>query len=162
MTEDKAPPQRKLLVIVDDTPECKVALHYAAMRAKHASGRVLLLHIIQPTDFEHWMAVEETIRAEARAAAEELLDQTAQEVFAKSRIAPERMVREGQPREVIRNVIAEDPQVAILLLAASTSKEGPGPLVSAFTTSSEAFGARPIPVVVVPGSLTLEEIEAVA
>ncbi|MEL7029221.1 MAG: universal stress protein [Pseudomonadota bacterium] len=162
MSEDSAPSRRKLLVIVDDSPECKLALHYAAQRAKHASGQAVLLFIVPPTDFEHWMSVEKAIREEAHAEAEELLDGAAQEVFQISRIAPERMVREGEPKDVIRTVVTEDPDVAVLILAASTSKDGPGPLVSAFTGSVDSFGPRAVPVVVIPGSMTPEEIEAIA
>jgi len=162
MSETTASARRTLLVIVDDTPECKLALLYAAQRAKHASGRVLLLHIIAPTDFEHWMAVEKAIRDEARAKGEELLDEAAQAVFEVSRIAPERMIREGEARDVIKSLVSEDADIAALLLAASTKKEGPGPLVSAFAGTPDAFGGRPIPVVVIPGSMTPEAIEAIA
>ena len=45
-------------------------------------------------------------------------------------------------------------------LAAATGTEGPGPLVSAIAGKSAA--TFPIPVVIVPGGLTDEEIDALA
>jgi hypothetical protein len=39
---------RKLLVIVDETPEVYCALFYAAGRVQHAGGRVQLLYVIEP------------------------------------------------------------------------------------------------------------------
>ncbi|MEM1104612.1 MAG: universal stress protein [Pseudomonadota bacterium] len=162
MAAPDARPRRKLLVIVDDTPESKLAQRYAAVRAKNAAARVLLLHIIQPSHFEHWMAVEETIREEARTAAKELLDAAAQEVFAVSRIAPDHLVREGAPRDVIGDLVAEDREIMVLVLAAADGKDGPGPLVSSFTSNPDAFRARPIPVMVIPGCMTLEDVEEIA
>ena len=34
---------RKFLVVVDKTPECRVALRFATRRAQHTKGRVTLL-----------------------------------------------------------------------------------------------------------------------
>jgi hypothetical protein len=48
---------------------------------------------------------------------------------------------------------------SILVLAAGTSKEGPGPLVSAFAAQA---GYHPIPVTIVPGGLSDEAIDALA
>ena len=42
---------RKFLVVVDKTPECRVALRYAARRAQHTTGRLTLLAIAAPPDF---------------------------------------------------------------------------------------------------------------
>lgn len=44
------------------------------------------------------------------------------------------------------------------VLAAGTAKEGPGPLVSAF--AGQSAGINPIPVTIVPGSLSDDEIDA--
>ena len=47
----------------------------------------------------------------------------------------------------------------ILVLAAGSSKEGPGPLVSSIAGKTAAF---PIPVTVVPQNLSDEDIESLA
>ena len=55
----------------------------------------------------------------------------------------------------MQKFIEEDPNVAILVLAAGTGKDGPGPLVSL-----TAGGGFRIPVTVVPGVLTEEALRA--
>ena len=72
-------------------------------------------------------------------------------------LTPERAVREGKTAEEILKLIEEDEDIAILVLAAGTSKDGPGPLVSSFSTMA---GDYPIPVAIVPGHLTDDEIDA--
>jgi hypothetical protein len=51
--------------------------------------------------------------------------------------------------------------VAVLVLGASKESAGPGPLVSGLATGSTA-GKFPIPITIVPGDLTLEQIQALA
>jgi hypothetical protein len=47
---------RKLMVIVDESPEVEGALFYAAGRVMHAGGRILLLYVIEP-DNQFWEGV---------------------------------------------------------------------------------------------------------
>jgi hypothetical protein len=49
--------------------------------------------------------------------------------------------------------------VAILVLAAAPGKEGPGPLVSSVAKNAGDF---PIPVAIVPGHLSDEELDAMS
>jgi nucleotide-binding universal stress UspA family protein len=65
--------RRKFLVVVDDTPECDRAIVYAAKRAARTSGVVTLLFIIARGDFQHWLGVEDIMRAEAHQEAEATL-----------------------------------------------------------------------------------------
>ena len=58
----------------------------------------------------------------------------------------------------IERVIAADPGIAILVLAASTSNEGPGPMVNYFASRAHTL---PIPLTVVPGRMSDEEIIAI-
>ena len=62
-------------------------------------------------------------------------------------------------RRRILDLIEEDEDIAILVLAAGTGKEGPGPLVS---NLAKAAGDYPIPVAIVPGHLTDEELDAMS
>ena len=71
---------------------------------------------------------------------------------------PELVTREGRALDEVCALLKEDRAIAILVLAAGTANEGPGPLVS--LVASPAAGAYPIPVTVVPGSLTDEQIDA--
>ncbi len=152
--------RRNFLVVVDDTPECRVALRFACMRAHRTGGGVVLLRVIEPADFQHWMAVENLMREEAREAAEELLQGLAGEVYDYSAITPEYRIREGRVDDEILALLAEEPSIRILILGASPDAAGPGPLVSRL--AGQVSGSMPVPVTVVPGNMTAEQIDDLA
>jgi len=151
--------RRKFLAIIDDTPECERAVAYASMRAKSTGGVVVMLYVIEPSDFQHWLGVEKIMRDEAMAAARGALDAQAVKVRTNLGIEPELVVREGKPTEQIHQLIEEDQDIAILVLAAGAGKEGPGPLVASIAGKAAAF---PIPVTVVPQNLSDEDLASLA
>ena len=151
--------RRKFLAVIDDTPECQRAVHYAGMRAKNSSGAVVLLYVIANADFQQWLGVEEIMRAEAREEADAVLAKAAQALREAIGIEPETVIREGVASEEINGLIEEDRDIAILVLAAGSAKEGPGPLVASLATRAQAF---PIPVTVIPDSLSDEELDALS
>jgi nucleotide-binding universal stress UspA family protein len=151
--------RRKFLAVIDDTPECARAVRYAAMRAKNSNGGVVLIYVISDADFNQWIGVGEIMRAEAREEAEAVMARIAQNVREQIGVEPEIVIREGKSTEQIMQLIEEDKDIAILVLAASSGKEGPGPLVSAVAGRGTNFA---IPVTIVPDQLTDEEIDALA
>ena len=56
-------------------------------------------------------------------------------------------------------LIEEDEDIALLILAASSGTEGPGPLVASLAKTAGTF---PIPVAIVPGHLSDEDIESMS
>ena len=60
------------------------------------------------------------------------------------------MIREGETAEEIVKLIDEDADIGILVLAAGSGEEGPGPLVAGLAKTAATF---PIPVAIVPGQL---------
>ena len=72
--------RRKFLAVIDDTPECERAVHYAGRRAKNSNGGLVLLYMIPEGDFQQWLGVEQIMRAEAREEAEATLAKIAQKV----------------------------------------------------------------------------------
>jgi nucleotide-binding universal stress UspA family protein len=151
--------RRKFLAIVDETPECERAVAYASMRAKSTGGTVVLLYVVEPGDFKHWLGVEQLMREEAMEAGRAALDTHAMRVRTTVGVEPELVIREGKPTEQIHQLIEEDQDIAILVLAAGASKEGPGPLVASIAGKGAAF---PIPVTVVPLNLSDDEIASLA
>jgi hypothetical protein len=148
---------RKFLVVVDNTPEHKVALRFATRRAQHTNGRVTLMCPAQLPDFQQWRGVEEIMRDEAHAEAENMLYEAAKLVNELSGILPELVIPYGLATDCLFDLLKDDPNISILVLASGTAKEGPGPLVSMFTTAVQA-----IPVTIVPGNFTNEQIDALA
>ena len=151
--------RRNFLVIVDDTPECRLALRFAGRRAKRTGGGVMLLKVVEPTDFQHWMTVENLMREEAREEAEELLQALAAEVSDLTGIVPEYRIREGNRVDEILALIEEEQGIRLLVLGASADTEGPGPLVSRL--AGQMAGSMRIPVTIVPGNMTPAEIDDV-
>ena len=147
------------MIVVDETPECMNALRFASRRAANTGGGVVMLFVIPPEEFQHWIGVGEVMRAEAREAAEERLSTLASEVMNISGVRPEFVIREGIAREEVLGQIADDPEIGVLVLGAGTSGDGPGPLVSSLV--GRMSGDLTVPVTVVPGGMTLEQIDAV-
>lgn len=149
--------RRKFMAVIDNTPECFRAVHYAGRRAKNSNGGLVLMYIIPDGDFQQWLGVEEIMRAEAMEEAEAVMAKAAQTVRDTIGIEPEIVIREGGAAGAINALIEEDRDIAILVLAAGSTKDGPGPLVSMIAGRGAAF---PIPVTVLPDTLTNEEIDA--
>ncbi|MEX0347553.1 MAG: universal stress protein [Rhizobiaceae bacterium] len=151
--------RRKFLCVIDETPECERAVAYAARRAERTGGTLVLLYIIEPGDFQHWLGVEQLMREEANTSAETALAGFAATMRESVGIEAECVVREGTPVEEIHGLIEDDQDIAILVLAAGAAKEGPGPLVSSIAGKNAAF---PIPVTVVPQNLSDEDIDSLS
>lgn len=151
--------KRKFLAIIDDTPECERAVAYAARRAKNTNGSLILLYVIDTADFQQFLGVEQVMRAEAMEAARIALATHAEKIRNTVGIDCENVIREGARAEQIHALIDEDQDIAILVLAAGSGKEGPGPLVQSIAGKGAAFS---IPVTVVPYNLSDEEIDSLS
>ena len=151
---------RVFLVVVDETEELQIAVHYAARRAAHTGGRVALLYVIEPSELQTWVAIENLAREEQREEAEQLMQRLCEEILPIAGSMPIIYIREGPRRDELLALINEDPSISILVLAAGTGPEGPGPLIS-YLAGKPAARLR-IPITIVPGSLTMEQLDAVS
>jgi len=149
---------RKFLVVLDESRECLNAMRFAAMRAAKTGGGVQILAIIRPEEFNHWIGVGDLMRDEARERIEAHFEVFAKWMRDKQGIDPELVIREGEPVPEILAQIREDPEIGVLVLGAGTEKSGPGPLVSQL---SRASGTLPVPITIVPGGLSKEQLEAI-
>ena len=155
---EESGPERKFLVVIDETAECDRAVYYAARRAARTAGKLLMLAVVPVAESnQQWLGVGELMRAEGREDAEKRLDQYAARARHLAGIDPQCEVREGQKAEEIRKLIETDKAIAVLVLAAGTGKEGPGPLVSSL--AGTAAGHFPIPITLVPGHLTDAQLD---
>jgi len=150
----------KFLVVVDDTPECDRAVYFASRRASRIGGGVVMLNVIETEDRnQQWLGVADIMRAEAHEHANAMLDQYSARANGVAGLTPERVIREGDKVQEILKLIDEDEDIAALMLAASVGKEGPGPLVANLGKSAGTF---PIPIAIVPGHLTDEQLDAMS
>ena len=150
----------KFLVVIDDTPECDRAVYFASRRALRTGAGVVTLRVIETPDRnQQWLGVADIMRAEAHEEANSVLERHAARISSITGVMPERVIREGEKVDEMLKLIDEDEDIAALILAAGTSKEGPGPLVSSFAKTAGDF---PIPVAVVPGHLSDEDLDTMS
>lgn len=149
---------RVFLVVIDDTPELDQALRFASRRAARTGGRVALLSVMEPSDFAHWTSVGSLMRTEQREEAEQLLQKMAGKAQKWCGKTPILFLREGKRMDQLLAVLNEEPQISVLVLGASTNTKGPGPLISALF--GKMLGKVRVPITVVPGSLSEEQIDS--
>ncbi len=150
-------PSRVFLVVVDETPEHRIAVRYAARRAAHTGGRVAMLYVIEPAELQHFQAIEELARTERREAAEELLHALCDEIAPIAGSMPIVYIREGRPRDELLQLINEEPAISILVLAAAIGAEGPGPLITHLI--GRVAARLRIPITIVPGGLSMDQVD---
>lgn len=149
---------RKFLVVLDDSRECLNAIRFAAMRAANTGGGVTVLSVIAPDEFNHWIGVGEVMREEARERIQAHFEVYAKWMRDRQGVEPELIIREGEPVPQILSLVQEDPTIGVLVLGASPDNKGPGPLVTQLTRGA---GSLPIPVTIVPGDLSKEQLQAI-
>ena len=156
---EQARRDRVFLVVVDDSPERAVALKYACLRAAKSGGRVALLRVLEPVEQSEWATIGAMITEERREEAESLLAGLAQQVKDITGGLPTLIIREGVVADELLALLAEDPQISILVLATASGSKGPGPLVSALT--GRLAGQMTVPMTIVPGGLSETELNRV-
>ncbi len=151
------PGQAKFLVCIDQRPQSRVAARYAAMRARNTGGRVALLHVIEPAEFQHWMAVGDVMEDERRVEAEMLIQSSAAEIHELVGSIPEVILREGELGEEILAQVEADPSIDRLVVGAAAPEDKRFSLITFL--AGKLVGRLSIPLIVVPGNLTDAQIE---
>jgi len=151
---------RKLIVVVDDSPESEIAIRFAAARAAHITGGGLILfHCIRPGEFQHWIGVADRMREEAHDNAKALLTDVAEKLHAYCGVTAQIEIAEGDPSVEVLKFIQSQEDIFGLVLGAGGEGER-GPLVDYF--SGAEISNLPCPVMLVPGSMTFDQVDAMA
>ncbi len=154
------PAQRVFLLVVDQSPELKIALRYACRRARATGGRIAMLYVTEPADSTEWLAVGKLMQEERRQEAEQRLQELSAYVQSVSGDMPMLHVREGNARDELFALLDEHPEISVLVLGADSGPKGPGPLVTAL--AGKFSNRLHIPMMIVPGSLTEAQIDAIS
>lgn len=147
---------RVYLVVMDDTEEALVAVRFASRRAINTGGILHIIVMMEPQPFVAFAGVQATIEEEARERAQTAAAAAAGSILSEGGAMPVISVLQGDAVKVVREYLAEHPEISALVLGAAR-EGGPGPLVSHFTGAQA--GQLPCPVFVIPGSLGDEEID---
>lgn len=159
-TDDpNTPPGRTFLCVVDKSEEFGKALRFACRRAVSVGGRVALLYVLEPAEFQHWAAVGNLMREERRQEAEEMLQVVSTLVQKRTGQMPALYIREGDITEEILKLIDEEKHISLLVLGAATGPEGPGPITISLV--EKQAGRLHVPVTIVPGNMPDEHIDAI-
>lgn len=151
---------RTFLCVVDESDELTQALRFACRRATNTGGRIALLYIVEPAEFQHWLGVGARMQAEGREEAEEMLMVVSQVVQKRTGQLPMLYIREGRAEEELIGLIEEQEDISLLVLGASTGPDGPGRLINHLV--QKMAGKLRIPITIVPGNLTDEQIDAIS
>jgi nucleotide-binding universal stress UspA family protein len=147
---------RTYLVVIDDSPEARTALRFAARRAAKTKGSVEVLAIVPPQDFVQWGGVQAAIEEEQRLRIEASVTAHVGEIVDAAGIKPVIVVEQGEPVSVVRAYVGTRDDIAALVLAAAPAGN-PGPVVTNFT--GHDAGKLPCIVMIIPGSLSDEQLE---
>ncbi len=154
--------ERKLLCVADDSPECRDAVYFGALRAARTQAKLIIVRVVEPMDPGLWAAMGEAMRERMRLEALGDLQALSDVAWSAAAITPDLIVREGALETEIRSLIDATPSVKTLLLAASSGRGGAGPLVSAALRGNFGFGARAVAIMIVPPGLSDEALDDLA
>ena len=149
---------RKFLVVLDESRESLNAIRYAAMRAAKTGGGVQVLSVIPANSIQHGFGVADVMRAEAYERIEAHFEVFAKWMRDRPGVDPELVVREGDPATELLTQISADPEIGVVVLAASSESSGPGPLI---TRLLREIPTLPCPVTIVPGDISRERLEQI-
>lgn len=149
---------RTFLVVMDESREARAALRYAAQRAARTGGAVELLAIIEPPEFVQWGGVQAAMEEEARLRAEAMVLQASGAIADEAGLTPAITIRQGEPTKAIAEYLREREGLSALVLGAR-GDGAPGPLVSHF---ADLAGSLPCPLIIVPGGLGDESLDALS
>ncbi len=147
---------RTYLVVIDDSDEARIALRFAARRASKTGGAIEILALVPKAEFVQWGAVQQAMEEEARLRAEALVAQAAGALIEETGMRPSITVKQGDPITIVKQLLAERPGIAALVLGAAADGS-PGKLVAHFA-GAEA-GQLPCPLMIIPGSLSDEALD---
>lgn len=155
--ETRAVSPTKFVVCVDKSEASRVALRFACIKAMKSDGLVDMLHVMAPPESDALLGVAKTMRSEARAAAEALAQDLCKEANAIAGLMPSIQLREGKVGEEIMKAALEDPDAKMLVLGVNSGASKRGRLIAHLSTLMGE--SLLIPVLLVPGNLTDQQID---
>lgn len=147
--------ERVFLVFIDSSDEAKAAVNYVASCICRNKGRILLLSVITEQKAGEWIFVESLIEEDAERQAEEQLRQAAKDVYDISGAISQLILRKGDIQTEILSVLEENPDITVLVTAASPGENKASHLVRAINNPRNTY--LPVPVTIIPSFLVAEE-----
>ncbi len=150
---------RYILVIADESKEMEVALRYACARSKKTNRKIIIAAFIEPIDVLTTQGVSEIMQNEAREEAESKLKKASDIVKEHTGFMPILHIKEGEIIKELINLIEEEQNINVLVLAANVDEKGPGPIINSLI--SKEYSRLRIPVMIVPGNFSQDHISQI-
>ncbi len=147
------------LVCVNEKQHSETALRFACKKALQCNADVTMLYIINPMDYNTVFSVADVIKEDRRMQAEKLLKSLSKKVTLWSGRNAKTVIREGKIADEVINEIEANERINLLVLGvAADGSSGKGKLLPQLT--NEIGDSYHVPLLVIPGNLTEEEIDA--
>lgn len=147
-----------ILVCVSDNAHSRVAVKFASSKAKNTGSELCIMHVVNPADYQSALAVSDVMREELLDASQALLARFADEAKQWVEMTPCLATREGRITDEIINAVQEDSSINMLVLGASPESPGREDILPLLVAQ---LGNRLlIPLTIVPGNLTEQQIKA--
>ena len=139
------------LMIVDSSQEFQAVIEHAIKMANSCDARIALLRVLHVEHTDHWQNIEDKIRSEMRAHSESLIWEASGQILRETGHFPMLCIEEGVKSDTIIDIIDRYSNISALILAADSTSNKPGPLVSYFT--GKGLSRLKVPLFIVPGHL---------
>jgi nucleotide-binding universal stress UspA family protein len=146
----------KYLACVDSREECRAALKLACLKSLARGGRVDMLHVTPPADFQTLGAIAERMREERRAEGQALLDTLSAQAQQDYGVRPGLLLREGAIGEEIIAAALADADTIMVVIGVSHVSGSRGTLAA--WLAGQLGSKLPIPLLMVPGNLTEQQL----
>lgn len=146
----------RYLICVNSEKYSEVALHFVSNMAKFNNGTIIIMHVIEPADYQSIGSVADKMREEKLQGAHVLLEKLAakaKEWFGKK---PEVIVKEGLIEGEIISVIKKDQSINMLVVGTASDSSAKSKILPPLVSS---LGSKlMIPMIIVPGNLSNKRI----
>ncbi len=144
------------LICISNTDYSKVALDFAYKMAKRKKGKLLVLHITEPSEYQTFGVIANKIKQENERNAKKFLKEVTKNIDIDKTL----LHKEGFIYEEIIKLVEENNEIDMLIVGAAAENhvrsKNLQPLVS-------QLGQKIlIPIIMIPGSLTEEQIDLLA
>ncbi len=149
--------KKRYLVCVNEKEHSKTALFYACTNAKNTASVVDMLYVIDPVDYNTIFSVADVIKEERRNDAIKLFEELQEKAEKWYGMKPNGVIREGIITEEVIKQINDDPNIVKLFLG--VAKDGSSNKTNLLSQLTSEIGKEFfVPLIVVPGNLTKEQI----
>ncbi|MBI1274946.1 hypothetical protein GC177_03110 [bacterium] len=147
----------KYLVCISPSDHSRVMLKFACQRAQKRGSRITLLHVVEPAEFQGMLSVVEKLREERRAEAKTFMDEAAKYVKEITGRPATVLIKEGNVEEQIIQTAQEDADLNMIMLGTSTNPQKRDVKIGSL---AKALGDKLfVPLLIIPGTLTDQQIE---